>query len=93
MSSAKSNQNIASVNIFAVARIAASILLLWASAPHSRNYYVVLRFLVCAIGVYGVFRMWQDREWLFAGYFTALTILFNPILPITLAIGLSQMGE
>lgn len=79
------NTNHPRVIVFAAGRIVASLILFWAIAPHSYNYYVVLRFIVCGVTLYGIYRTLQEHEWTFAGCFAAIAILFNPFLPIALS--------
>src|SRR5437870_6790252 len=72
---------------FAPLRLITAALLFWALAKHSHNYYVVLRWFVFVVALWGAFRSYQmdDDKWFFVCFHVVLIVLFNPLLPITFA--------
>ncbi len=49
------------------------------------GYFTLLRFVVCAVGIYLAYRTYEDdHESLWAWLFAGVAVLFNPIIPIYL---------
>jgi hypothetical protein len=69
-----------SVVVFIVARILASALLFWALARHPIGYYTILRFVTCAVCIYGAYRATQSRQPGWMLIFGAIAVLFNPVI-------------
>lgn len=69
-----------------VPRFAAAGLLVWALAKHPYDYYVLLRWIVCAVATWTAVELHSRTAvlnlptWLFA----AAAILFNPVIPVHL---------
>ena len=70
--------------IFTLARIIAAILLVWALARHSFNYYQVLRLVVSGVCLFGVYAAFKFKKIDWAWLFGALVMLFNPVFRIPL---------
>lgn len=64
-----------------VARLMAALMLLWAIVPNPYPYYMLLRVVVCAVGAYSAYIVYQQKkmEWVWAFGLTAA--LFNPFVP------------
>jgi hypothetical protein len=70
---------------FALARVAAVVLLLLALREQPHNFYVWLRFVITAVAAWGLYRVFKtaEREWgLVLGGF-ALLVIFNPFMPMS----------
>jgi uncharacterized protein DUF6804 len=69
-----------SVAVFIIARVLVSALLFWALARHAIGYYTILRFVTCAVCLYGAYRATQSKQsgWMLT--FGAIAVLFNPII-------------
>jgi arginine exporter protein ArgO len=65
-----------------VGRIVAAGLLFWALADHPYGYFILLRFVVCAVGAYCAFAAYAAKEEQWAWVFGLLAVLFNPIIPV-----------
>jgi hypothetical protein len=70
--------------IFTLARLIAAILLVWALARHSFNYYEVLRLVVSGVCLFGIYVAFKFKEVGWAWLFGVLVALFNPIFRIPL---------
>ncbi len=70
---------------FAPLRLIAAALLFWALAKHSHNYYVILRWLVFLVALWGAYRSYQEDsdKWFLVGFHVVLMVLFNPFLPVS----------
>lgn len=68
-----------------VARLLAAGALLWALFPHDYGYYVLLRWLVCAVAILTTIQMHQSGATGPALGFAGLAFVFNPIVPIYLS--------
>ncbi|MCK4252342.1 hypothetical protein KAX97_12910 [candidate division WOR-3 bacterium] len=69
---------------FTIARIMASVLLIWALSKHSNDYYTLLRFVVCGATAYGTFLAVRFKQISWVWIFGIVAVLFNPIFPIHL---------
>src|SRR6266480_3649442 len=69
--------------LLAVADFAVTALLVWALWPHSRNYYVLLRFLVCIFAGINLYVL--KPHWIMFVVFGAIIVLFNPVAPFNFA--------
>lgn len=67
-----------------VARVLASVMLLWALSAHPYGYFTLMRFVVCAVAIYCALQASSQRKeewtWILAG----IAILFNPLIPFHL---------
>jgi len=72
---------------FTIARITASVLLIWALGEHPYDYYTLLRFVVCGVTAYGIYLAVRFKQITWAWIFGIVTVLFNPIFPIHLERG------
>jgi hypothetical protein len=70
---------------FAIARIAAAIILIVALERLPYGYYTLLRFLVCGVTAYGAYlSVGELNKTGWAWSFGVLAVLFNPFVPIHL---------
>jgi len=69
--------------LFAVADLAVAGLLVWSSWPHSRNYYILLRFGVCVVA--GVELYIRRDLWPAVILIGAIIVVFNPLIPLSFA--------
>lgn len=49
------------------------------SGKHPHNFYVLLRWIVCAVFAYSAFASHRFKRPLWTGIFTVQAVLFNPI--------------
>jgi hypothetical protein len=70
--------------VFSIGRIVASGLLVLALALNPQGYYTLLRFLVCAVAVYGVFLSRERKRTGWMCIMGMIAILFNPFIPVWL---------
>ena len=70
--------------VFAVVRVTAIALLLWAYAKHPIGYYALLRFVVCATCAYGAYYAMKLGRTGWIWVMALVAVLFNPIIPIYL---------
>jgi len=82
--SEKTSHGLGASAAFAVVRIVAAGLLLWALAPHPYGYYIALRWVTCAVAVYTVIVAAQAELWGWVVAFGAVALLFNPLVPVHL---------
>jgi len=68
-------------SLFFLTRLFASIYLLSAISILPYNCYITLRFAVCIVASYGVYRAFTKDEFFISGVFLLTAILFNPIFP------------
>jgi hypothetical protein len=66
--------------ILAAIHLTLAVLLFYAAGKRSYNYYVLVRFAVCAGSVYLAFRWWRSA-WFVALLFLGVAVLFNPVAP------------
>lgn len=67
-----------------VARIVVGGLLLWALAHHPYGYFVLLRWLVCAVSAFCAYLSFSLKRVPWTWLFALLALLFNPLVPIRL---------
>lgn len=72
------------VSLSVIARIVASILLLWALPRHPYGYYAVLRWVVCSAAAYSAYISSLIGRLPWAWFFGILALFFNPIIPVKL---------
>ena len=65
-------------------RILAIILLLWALSDNPYGYYQFLRWVILVIGVYSAYSAYSTGKKSWAWIFSAIAVLFNPIVPFYL---------
>lgn len=70
--------------VFSIGRIVASGLLVLALVLNPQGYYTLLRFLVCAVAVYGVFLSRERKRTGWMCIMGIIAILFNPFIPVWL---------
>lgn len=80
-----SNKNL-SVIILNIGRAIAVALLIVAGCKFrlGYSYYIILRFVVCGVSVYCIWFALKSKHEVWVGFFIAIAILFNPIIPIHL---------
>lgn len=71
------------MDIFKIAKIIAAIMLFMAIGKWSYDYFVILRFVVCGVGVYGLITF-IEKSTAWASIFGVIAVLWNPLLPIHL---------
>jgi hypothetical protein len=70
------------VDGIAIARWAVAGALFLAVGQWPYSYYMVLRWAVCAIAIYGAVRAYKGGQHSWAVIMGALAVLFNPIAPL-----------
>jgi hypothetical protein len=65
-------------------KVVAIMLLFWALADNSYNYYQFLRWTILIIGGYSACIAYKNEEMGWAWIFSIMAILFNPIIPFYL---------
>ena len=65
--------------------VSIAMLLLAALRLPSAGYEVLLEFVVCVSGLLAMTQAVRAGKYLWAGGFTAILVLFNPIVPVTLS--------
>jgi len=80
----KENNGLAASAAFVVVRLAVAGLLVWALARHPYSYYVLLRWVTCAVAVYSVIVAWPAERWGWVVAFGTVALLFNPLVPVHL---------
>jgi len=63
-------------------KLAVIIILLGALGSCPYAYYQILRWIVCAVGIYSSYLAYQSKKIIWAWIFGIIAVLFNPILPI-----------
>jgi len=63
-------------------KLIAIAVLLGAMGTHPYAYYQILRWVVCAAGVYAAYLYLQAERIALFWIFAAMAVLFNPIVPI-----------
>ncbi len=77
-------KNGAEVISFVVARAVAAGLLIWALGKHPYDYYILLRWVVCGVAVFGIYYAIKAARDIWAWPFGISGLLFNPIIPVHL---------
>ena len=74
-------------NGFTIARVIVAALLFYALAPHSYDYFTLMRLAVVGVSGYGAYLASQSKRegWLWA--FIVILILFNPIFKMPIRRG------
>ncbi len=73
-------------NVFSIiVRILASTLLFWALSNHQYDYYVLLRWVVCASAAYSAYLAVKTEKIPWAWTMGIMALLFNPIIPLHLS--------
>ncbi len=70
--------------MFRFLRIIAAIFLFVAIGSYPCSYYIILRIITCGVSVYGIWYAYRVRKFLWLWVFSAIAVLFNPIIPIYL---------
>jgi len=70
---------------YLVATIVAAGLLFWALARHPYDYYVLLRWVVCAVGAYGAYLFGARKQTGWMVILGVIALMFNPIIPVRLS--------
>lgn len=71
--------------LYPVAAGIAAGLLLWALSRHSYDYYTLLRWVVCAVAVYGVVVFSEPKRMTFIVPLGVIALFFNPLIPVHLS--------
>lgn len=69
---------------FIILRLLAIIMLLWALADNPYGYYVLLRWVVCAIFAYCAIRAYRADSEAWIWIFGVNAAIYNPIFPLHL---------
>jgi hypothetical protein len=69
---------------YTIGAIIASVLLFWAIERHPYGYYTLLRWITCAVCVYGAVISYKLETQYLSWLLGIIAFLFNPILPIHL---------
>ncbi|MBU0569038.1 hypothetical protein KKC52_13465 [bacterium] len=69
---------------FIVIRLIPLMMLLWALADNPYGYYILLRWVVCAIFAYCAIRAYQMRSTAWILIFGVNAGIYNPIFPVHL---------
>jgi len=67
-----------------LARIIAVIFLLVAYTNQPISFYYLLRFIICAVGIYSAYSAFKTKQTIWIWLMIAISILFNPLFPIYL---------
>ena len=70
--------------MFRFLRIIAAIFLFVAIGNIPYSYYILLRFIICGVSICGIWYAYRVRKFLWLWVFSAIAVLFNPIIPIHL---------
>ena len=70
--------------MFRFLRIIAAIFLFVAIGNIPYSYYIILRFIICGVSICGIWYAYWVRKFLWLWVFSAIAVLFNPIIPIHL---------
>jgi len=70
--------------MFRFLRIIAAIFLFVAIGNFPYSYYIILRFIICGVSICGIWYAYKVRKFLWLWVFSAIAVLFNPIIPIHL---------
>lgn len=70
--------------MFRFLRIIAAIFLFVAIGDIPYSYYIILRFIICGVSICGIWYAYRVRKFLWLWVFSAIAVLFNPIIPIHL---------
>lgn len=68
-----------SISYFILSLIA-SCLLVWATSKHPYSYFIILRWVVCGVAIYGVYKSVINKKTIFSWILGIIALLFNPIL-------------
>ena len=70
--------------LFVCARLLSAALLIWAYGRHRYIFYQLVKLIVVAVTVYGVYytHKLQNKTWMVV--FAVIAILFNPFVPVHL---------
>jgi len=67
-----------------VAKLIAAGMLFWALGRHGYSYYVLLRWVVCAVAAFAAFRASEFGKKGWGWTFAIVALFFNPIIPVHL---------
>jgi len=67
-----------------IARLVASVLLIWSLARHPYGYYTLLRWVVCGVAVYSAFISLSLEKMSWVWCLGIIALFFNPLVPIHL---------
>lgn len=70
--------------MFRFLRIIAAIFLFVAIGNIPYSYYIILRFIICGVSISGIWYAYRVRKFLWLWVFSAIAVLFNPIIPMHL---------
>lgn len=65
-------------------RVVAAVLLFWALDKHTYDYYVVLRWVTCAVAGYSTYVAIARKQTGWACMLGVIAMMFNPIIPVHL---------
>lgn len=67
-----------------IARLLAVFFLLWAQGPRPYGFYVLLRWVICAVATYTALEAHGRRKKGLAWIFGVMALIFNPFMPVYL---------
>ena len=65
---------------YIIGSLITSGLLIWALSDHPYSYYIILRWVVCGVAIWGVYKSIMCEKFIFSWILGAIALLFNPIL-------------
>ena len=66
------------------ARLVAAFLLLWALGAHPYGFYVLLRWVVCAVAMYSALEAYGRSKKGLVWILGVMALIFNPFIPVYL---------
>ena len=72
------------ISLSVIARLVASVLLIWALTSHPYGYYTLLRWVVCAACAYSAYVSTLTNRVPWIWFFSITAAFFNPIVPVKL---------
>ncbi|HEY2295149.1 MAG TPA: DUF6804 family protein [Thermoanaerobaculia bacterium] len=66
------------------ARLIAAFLLLWALGAHPYGFYVLLRWVVCAVAMYSALEAYGRSKKGLVWILGVMALIFNPFIPVYL---------
>ncbi len=68
--------------IYTIGAIVSSLLLFLAVGDHPYSYFTTLRWITCAVSVYGAYLSYKGERLYVVISLGVIAVLFNPIIPI-----------
>ena|SRR6266516_3609427 len=71
--------------VFALARLGAAAMLLFALGRNAYDFYTIMRWVVCGVCAYGAFNEFERKRPAWGWLFAVVAVAFNPIAPVHLS--------